>query len=200
MENTSETKQILNYNTIIIIILLFIFSSKIWNSIWELSKSLIYAVIILYLLNYMNPNIMQKIKKMFINYLTSESDVSNNYFKNTLSKLASNLLNIISPTKITPNDIINNVNNLLDNNILTPTPTPTSTSTSTPTFISTPTPTFISTSSPTFISTSSPTFISNQNRNLRTDTTQNRNLRADPTQNRNLTKTSISNRNLILKK
>ena len=181
----SDTKQILNYNTIIIIILIFIFSSKIWNSIWEIGKSLVYAIIIIYLLHFMNPNIMQKIKKMVINYLTPDSDITNGIFKTIFSKLASNILNIISPTKIMPNDVITNVNNFLDTNNntlsnidITAAPTQNSELTTAPTQNST--------------LTAAPT----QNRDLTAIPTQNRDLTAAPTENRNLTAVSTENRSL----
>ena len=181
----SDTKQILNYNTIIIIILIFIFSSKIWNSIWEIGKSLVYAIIIIYLLHFMNPNIMQKIKKMFINYLTPDSDITNGIFKSIFSKLASSLFNIISPTKIMPNDVITNVNNFFDANNnsssnidLSVAPTQNSELTTATTQNS--------------ALTAEPT----QNRDLSAAPTENRNLIAAPTENRNLTAALTQNRSL----
>jgi hypothetical protein len=177
----SDTKQILNYNTIIIIILIFIFSSKIWNSIWEIGKSLVYAIIIIYLLHFMNPNIMQKIKKMFINYLTPDSDITNGIFKSIFSKLASSLFNIISPTKIMPNDVITNVNNFLDtnNNSLS-----NNNSSSNNDITTAPTQNIDLAIAPT------------PNRDFNAAPTQNRDLIAAPTENRNLTAALTQNRSL----
>jgi hypothetical protein len=175
MQNTSETKQILNYNTIIIIILLFIFSSKIWNSIWEIGKSLVYAIIFLYLLNLVNPDIVQKIKKLFINYLTTNYDTPNGILKNFLSKLANNLLNIISPTKIMSNNIINNIINN-DNNLLSDNNDKKSIEIS--------------------AQNSNLTASSTQNRDMSAAPTNNRNFVTDKTTNRNLIVESTENRNL----
>ena len=181
----SDTKQILNYNTIIIIILIFIFSSKIWTSIWEIGKSLVYAIIIIYLLHFMNPDIMRRIKKMFINYITPDTNVTNGLIKTIFSKLASTLFNIISPTKIMPNDVIDNVNNLFDANNnslsnidLTVAPTQNSELTTAPTQNS--------------VLTAEPT----QNRDFNAVPTENRNLIAAPTENRNLTAALTQNRSL----
>jgi hypothetical protein len=51
LENT------INKTKLIIIILLFMFLSKLWNVVWHISKTIVYIIIILYLINFINTNL-----------------------------------------------------------------------------------------------------------------------------------------------
>jgi hypothetical protein len=87
--------------TILIIILLFMFSSKIFNVVWDIGKSLIYIFIIIYCLNIWNPNIAKKIKEI-LNDIVSTSN--NSFLKNILSKVSSFVLGIIKPDETIDKD------------------------------------------------------------------------------------------------
>lgn len=89
--------------TILIVIILFMFSSKIYNFTWNIVKSLIYLIIIIYCLNILNPNIAEKIKEI-LNDIISTSN--NNIIKNIISKIASFLFGIIKPTESKDEDNI----------------------------------------------------------------------------------------------
>lgn len=90
-------------STILIVIVLFMFSSKILDIVWDIGKALIYIILIVYCLNYLNPNIANKIKEIindFINF-----DTNGNILKDIMSKMSSTLLNIFKPAKIKSKEI-----------------------------------------------------------------------------------------------
>ena len=76
--------------TILIVLILFMFSSKLLNIAWDIGKSLIFIIIIIYCLNIFNPNIATTIKEILNDIINTES---NNIFKNILAKVASFISN-----------------------------------------------------------------------------------------------------------
>ncbi len=95
-ETSKEPKGFLmDKSSLLIIVLLFMFSSKLWDIAWDIGKSLLYIIIILYLLSYINQDLADNIKN-FIHDLTNIK--SNNHFLTDLlaklSKKISELLNI----------------------------------------------------------------------------------------------------------
>ena len=94
--------------TILIILLLFIFSNKLFDFFWNISKSLIYLVVIIVCLNYLNPNLSMKVKEIIINIINVGSN--NSFITDILSKLSSNVLNLVKPELTTSeNNIANNL-------------------------------------------------------------------------------------------
>ena len=89
--------------TILIIILLFMFSSKIFNIVSTIGKSLIYIFIIIICLNILNPNIADKIKEILNDVINTGN---NNIIKNIISKIASFILGTIKKDKTTDEDVI----------------------------------------------------------------------------------------------
>ena len=90
--NESYTK-----GTILIVIILFMFSSKLFNIVWDIGKSLLYIFLIIYCLNILNPNIAKKIKEILNDIINTGND--NNIIKKVLSMISSFLLNLFNKDK-----------------------------------------------------------------------------------------------------
>ena len=99
--NESYTK-----GTILIFIILFMFSSKLFNIVWDIGKSLLYIFLIIYCLNILNPNIAKKIKEI-LNDIINTGD-NNNIIKKVLSMISSFLLNLFNKDKSNDENEINN--------------------------------------------------------------------------------------------
>lgn len=107
--------------TILIVLILFMFSSRILDITWDIGKSLIYLILIIYGINYLNPSLARKIKEIITDFINIDS---NGYFiKDTLSKLSTNVLNGIKSEEkpdinvkteqdiVTKNDDLKNITN-----------------------------------------------------------------------------------------
>ncbi len=107
-ENKSEKNKKSNNNyidksTILIVAVLFMFSSKLLDIVWDIGKALIYIIVIVYCLNYINPDIANKIKEIindFINF-----DTNGNIFKDIISRMSSTMLNLFKPPKSKTKDL-----------------------------------------------------------------------------------------------
>jgi hypothetical protein len=79
---------------IIIIILFFAFSGKIWNFMWKIGMSLVYIIVIIFILNSINPKVGNKVKEMFSDFinldLNTVKDIVANISKSGLSLLDKN--------------------------------------------------------------------------------------------------------------
>lgn len=107
MEERNEG--ILTKGTILIVLILFMFSSKILNIAWDIGKSLIYLILIIYGINYLNPNLAKKIKEIIIDFINIDS---NGYFiKDILSKLSTNILNNTLPESYNQRQCVKSVEN-----------------------------------------------------------------------------------------
>jgi hypothetical protein len=53
----------MDQKTLLVILLLILLSSQLWNIIWDMGKSALYLVIILLLLTYIDPDTADTIKK-----------------------------------------------------------------------------------------------------------------------------------------
>jgi hypothetical protein len=82
--------------TILIVLILFMFSSKLFNIVWEIGKSGLYIFLIIYSLNILNPKIAIKIKEMLFDLINIGN---NNILKNILSKISSFFLGIFKIDK-----------------------------------------------------------------------------------------------------
>ena len=80
---------------IIIIILFFAFSGKIWNFMWKIGMSLVYIIVIIFILNSINPKVGNKVKEMFSDFinldLNTVKDIVANISKSGLSLLDKNI-------------------------------------------------------------------------------------------------------------
>jgi hypothetical protein len=73
------------------------FSSKLLNIVLDIGKSGLYIFLIIYCLNYLNPNIAKKIKEMLFDVINFGN---NNIIKNILSTISSFFLGIFKNGKI----------------------------------------------------------------------------------------------------
>lgn len=89
MEEKMEGK--FSKGSILIVLILFMFSSRILDITWDIGKSLIYLILIIYGINYLNPSFANKIKEIIIEFINIDSN--GNFIKNTLSNLSINVLN-----------------------------------------------------------------------------------------------------------
>jgi hypothetical protein len=81
-------------STLLIIILLFMFSSKLWDVAWDIGKSIIYIIIIIYLIGYVNQDLANNIKDIIHDFTNINS--SNNFITEILSKLSNQFKNIFN--------------------------------------------------------------------------------------------------------
>ena len=96
--NTNNTNnESYSKSTILIILILFMFSTKLFDIVWDIGKGLLFIIVITYCLNFLNPNIASNIKEIINNLINF--DTNNNIFKNILSKISSNLLNVFKKEK-----------------------------------------------------------------------------------------------------
>jgi len=81
-----------NKLTIIIIIILFMISSNIRDITWNIGKSLLYIICILYLINYLNPIIANQIKEIIVDFINIGSE--SNFIKDVISNGSLIIMNL----------------------------------------------------------------------------------------------------------
>jgi hypothetical protein len=100
MENTTSY---LNKSTILIIFVLFMFSDKLWNISWDIGKSFLIVICILFTLNYLNPKLAEKVKEIISDFINVGS--KNNFIMSIFSNIASfimGIINFIKPATMQP--------------------------------------------------------------------------------------------------
>lgn len=91
--------------TFFLIILFFMFSNKIIDIFWDIAKSLLYLILILFSLNLINPTLSIKLRDIIMDLINIDSE--NNFIKDVLSKI----FNYVKPyvqesvNKITENKV-----------------------------------------------------------------------------------------------
>jgi hypothetical protein len=88
-------------NLLLFFIILFLFSNKIWNFIWDIGKGIVYAIILINILDYLDIPIAKDIKNLVNSFI--------NYDADKIKTLASNVSQIII-TKIKTHKNDNNKN------------------------------------------------------------------------------------------
>jgi hypothetical protein len=91
---------------IIIIILFFAFSGKIWNFIWKIGMSLVYIIVIIFILNSINPKVGNKVKKMFSDFINLDL----NTVKNIVANISKSGLSFLDKNKNINQENINQEN------------------------------------------------------------------------------------------
>ena len=69
----------------------FLLSNQLYNIIWEILKSIVYLMGILFGLNYLNPELAQNIRTYITNFISLDQAFINN-IATTASSVAGNLL------------------------------------------------------------------------------------------------------------
>lgn len=81
-------------NSLILIFVFFLLSNQLYNIVWEISKSLVYILVTIIGLNYLNPELSKKLKKYLINFINLDKTfILTNV--NNVSNIAQNILNNI---------------------------------------------------------------------------------------------------------
>jgi len=76
-------------NTLLVIIVLILFSSKLWNIIWDMGKGLLYILILIQVLKYLNIPLGNSIKNLTNNII----DYNPEKIKQVVSSFSKDLLN-----------------------------------------------------------------------------------------------------------
>jgi hypothetical protein len=91
--NSKKDSNDFNKGNILIILLLVLFSSKVWDLIWDISKSILWIIIILYGLNYFNPTLGVKLKSIITDLIGTGTE--NKFIKDLLSNISKHILDIL---------------------------------------------------------------------------------------------------------
>lgn len=97
--DTDKNNYKIDKMTILLILILFTFYDKLSYIIWDIGKSLIYIVIFLFGLSYLNKPFADNIKNIIYDIINIGS---NNFIKDTVSSLATNIKDLIKSS--TPED------------------------------------------------------------------------------------------------
>jgi len=87
--NISKSES-LDKGAILVIFLLFMFSSKLWDITWDIGISLLYLIIVIYFLNYVYPPLGTKIKEIIMDFINLDSN--NSFLKDFLSDTSKQIL------------------------------------------------------------------------------------------------------------
>jgi hypothetical protein len=94
--------------TILLILILISFYDKLSFIIWDIGKSLIYIVIFLFGLSYLNKPFADNIKNVIYEIINIGS---NNFIKDTASSVSNGISNLIKSSKIESNNINYDIDN-----------------------------------------------------------------------------------------
>lgn len=89
----------LDKSSLLVIVLLFMFSSKLWDIAWDIGKSLLYIIIIIYLISFVNQDLADNIKNVIHDFTNVNSN--NNFITDLMAKISAPLKNILSIGQIT---------------------------------------------------------------------------------------------------
>lgn len=84
----------LDKSSLLVIVLLFMFSSKLWDVAWDIGKSLLYIIIIMYLISFVNQDLADNIKNIIHDF--TNVNASNNFISDLLVKLTAPLKSIFN--------------------------------------------------------------------------------------------------------
>jgi hypothetical protein len=83
--------------TLITIFVLFLISSQLWSMVWDIGKGVIYILLLIFALNYLNPAVADEMKNIFkkivsldfsfaTKYITSGSKYIGDFLRNKISQ------------------------------------------------------------------------------------------------------------------
>lgn len=85
IKEINRVNPLIDKTTLIIIIIMFMFSSRLWDIAWDIGKSLLYIIAIIYTINFINPTLSISLKNII--YELINVDNKNNFIINILSQL-----------------------------------------------------------------------------------------------------------------
>ena len=83
-------------NALITIFVFFLLSNQLYNIVWEIGKSIVYIVLIIIGLSYINPGLSETLKKYLINFINLDKTFVKTMIGG-INNQAKNLLNNIKP-------------------------------------------------------------------------------------------------------
>tara|TARA_B110000977_G_C11071147_1_gene489598 strand:+ start:287 stop:568 length:282 start_codon:yes stop_codon:yes gene_type:complete len=89
--------------SLITIFVFFLLSNQLYNIVWEIGKAIFYVVLIIFGLNYLNPELSDSLKKYIINLI----NLDKTFIKTILGSInnqARNIFNNIKPKKNKENE------------------------------------------------------------------------------------------------
>jgi len=101
-----KNEELFNKGTILIVLILFMFSSRILDIIWDICKSLIYLILIIYFINYLNPILANKIKEIITDFI--DIDTLSKLSTDVIYKITSNIYVKSKQDMIIQNDTLRN--------------------------------------------------------------------------------------------
>ncbi len=75
-------ENIFNPKIMFLIVLILMFSQKIWDILWDVSKSVLYITVLIYILNYINKDVASYVKKVITDFINI--DINNNFVTDVL--------------------------------------------------------------------------------------------------------------------
>lgn len=95
IQETAKPKSFsLDKSSLLVIVLLFMFSSKLWDMAWDIGKSLLYIIIIIYLIGFVNQDLADNIKNIIHDFTSVNS--SNNFITDLFAKICTQIKNILN--------------------------------------------------------------------------------------------------------
>jgi hypothetical protein len=92
-ESVKQKSFSLDKSSLLIIVLLFMFSSKLWDIAWDIGKSLLYIIIIMYLISFVNQDLADNIKNIIHDFTNVNS--SNNFVTDLIGKISGKVKNLL---------------------------------------------------------------------------------------------------------
>jgi len=98
----------LDKSSLLIIILLFMFSSKLWDIAWDIGKSILYIIIILFLIGFVNQDLADDIKNIIHDFTNVNSN--NNFITDIMAKFSGQLKSIMNIGQLNKGNVVQEVN------------------------------------------------------------------------------------------
>lgn len=106
-ESVKQASFSMDKSSLLIIVLLFMFSSKLWDMAWDIGKSLLYIIIIIYLIGFVNQDLADNIKNIIHDF--TNVNATNNVITDLFAKLCMQLKNILNIGQISMDKVVKEV-------------------------------------------------------------------------------------------
>ena len=98
VNNPNQKSYSLDKSSLLIIVLLFMFSSKLWDIAWDIGKSLLYIIIIIYLIGFVNQDLADNIKSIIHDF--TNVNPNNSFVSDLLAKISGPIKSILNVGQI----------------------------------------------------------------------------------------------------
>jgi hypothetical protein len=83
--------------TLITIFVLFLISSQLWSMLWDIGKGVIYILLLIFALSYLNPSVADEMKNIFKKIISLDFSFATKYITTGAKYIGDFLRNKISP-------------------------------------------------------------------------------------------------------